>query len=121
MMAVARRFSFSYPHSPIDGDQNQRGIIRATVGANNMLYPDDKTVLATVTLPTGEQLSGIVSHIDDFTVGIRIGDKNGWYRSFPRSRVKLELKDPLAAHRELLPKISQTQMHDLFTYLYSLK
>lgn len=87
----------------------------------HMLYPDDKPVLATVTLPTGEQLSGIVSHIDDFTVGIRIGDKNGWYRSFPRSKVKLELKDPLAAHRELLPKISQTQMHDLFTYLYSLK
>jgi cytochrome c oxidase cbb3-type subunit III len=87
----------------------------------HMLYPDDKPALATVTLPSGEQLSGVVSHIDDFTVGVRIGDKNGWYRSFPRSRVKLELKDPLAAHRELLPKISQTQMHDLFTYLYSLK
>lgn len=87
----------------------------------HMLYPDDKPVLATVTLPTGEQISGIVSHVDDFTVGVRIGDKNGWYRSFPRSKVKLELKDPLAAHRELLPKISQTQMHDLFTYLYSLK
>ena len=87
----------------------------------HMLYPDEKPVLATVTLPGGEQLSGILSHIDDFTVSIRIGDKTGWYRSFPRSKVKLELKDPLAAHRELLPKISQTEMHDLFAYLYSLK
>jgi cytochrome c oxidase cbb3-type subunit 3 len=86
-----------------------------------MLYPDEKPVLATVTLPGGEELSGILAHIDDFTVGIRIGDKTGWYRSFPRSKVKLELKDPLAAHRELLPKISQTEMHDLFAYLYSLK
>jgi len=87
----------------------------------HMLYPQDKPLLATVTLPTGEQLSGTVSHIDDFTVGIRIGDKTGWYRSFPRGKVKLELKDPLAAHRELLPRISQAQMHDLFAYLYSLK
>jgi cytochrome c oxidase cbb3-type subunit 3 len=87
----------------------------------HMLYPNEKPVLATVTLPTGERLSGTVSHIDDFTIGIRVGDKNGWYRSFLRSKVKVELKDPLEAHRELLPRISQAQMHDLFTYLYSLK
>ena len=87
----------------------------------HMLYPDEKPVLATVTLQSGEQLAGIVSHIDEFSVGIRIGDKDGWYRSFPRSKVKVELKDPLQAHRELLPKISQSQMHDLFAYLYTLK
>ena len=86
-----------------------------------MLYPEDKPVLATVTLPSGEQLSGTVSHIDDFTIGLRIGDKNGWYRSFSRSKVKVELKDPLQAHRELLPKITQGQMHDLFSYLYTLQ
>lgn len=87
----------------------------------HMLYPEDKPVLATVTLPTGEQLSGTVSHIDDFSIGLRIGDKNGWYRSFSRTKVKVELKDPLQAHRELLPKITQAQMHDLFSYLYTLK
>jgi cytochrome c oxidase cbb3-type subunit III len=87
----------------------------------HMLYPDKKPILATVTLPNGEKLSGTVAHVDDFIVGIRMGDKNGWYRSFPRKQVKLELSDPLEAHRELLPKISQAQMHDLFTYLYTLK
>lgn len=87
----------------------------------HMLYPDDKPVIATVTLPSGEQLTGPVSHLDDFTVAIRVGDKDGWYRSFPRGNVKLGLKDPLAAHRELLPKLTQTEMHDLFAYLYSLK
>jgi cytochrome c oxidase cbb3-type subunit 3 len=86
-----------------------------------MLYPNQQPVLAIVTLPSGEQLSGTVSHIDDFSIGIRIGDKNGWYRSFSRSKVKVELRDPLQAHRDLLPKISQTQMHDLFTYLYTFK
>src|SRR5262245_24312504 len=53
----------------------------------HMLYPKEQPVLATVTLPGGEQLSGTLSHIDDFTVGIRVGDKNGWYRPFPRSNV----------------------------------
>jgi cytochrome c oxidase cbb3-type subunit III len=87
----------------------------------HMLYPEAKPVLAIVTLANGERLSGTVSHIDDFTIGVRVGDKNGWYRSFPRSEANVELKDPLQAHRELLPKISQAQMHDLFSYLYTLK
>jgi cytochrome c oxidase cbb3-type subunit III len=87
----------------------------------HMLYPEKKPILATVTLPSGEQLSGTVAQVDDFVIGIRIGDKDGWYRSFPRKQVKVELRDPLEAHRELLPKISQAQMHDLFTYLYTLK
>jgi len=87
----------------------------------HMLYPDDKPVTATVTLPSGEQVTGIVSHLDAFLVSIRLGDKNGWYRSFPRDKVKVKLKDPLAAHRELLPKLTQSDMHNLFTYLYSLK
>src|SRR5215475_7489374 len=85
----------------------------------HMLYPKEQPVLATVTLPSGEQLSGTVSHVDDFTIGIRVGNKDGWYRSFLRNKVKVELKDPIQAHRDLLPKISQTQMHDLFSYLYT--
>ena len=87
----------------------------------HMLYPDDKPVLATVTLPSGEQISGVISHLDDFVVSIRIGDKSGWYRSFRRNSVKLELRDPLAAHRELLPKLTQDDIHNLFAYIYSLK
>jgi cytochrome c oxidase cbb3-type subunit III len=87
----------------------------------HMLYPEDKPVQATVTLPSGEQISGVISHLDDFVVSIRIGDKSGWYRSFKRNSVKLELRDPLAAHRELLPKLTQDDMHNLFAYIYSLK
>lgn len=85
------------------------------------LYPDEKPILATVTLPSGGYLSGVVAHIDDFIIAIRVGDRNGWYRSFPRDEVTVTLKDPLSAHRELLPKLTQEQMHDLFAYLYSLK
>ncbi len=87
----------------------------------HMLYPDKKPVTATVTLHSGENISGIVSHIDDFVISIRVGDKSGWYRSFPRSSVKVELQDPLAAHRDLLPKLTQDDMHNLFAYINSLK
>jgi cytochrome c oxidase cbb3-type subunit III len=87
----------------------------------HMLYPDQKPVLATVTLPSGEQVSGVLAHVDDFVVSIRVGDKSGWYRSFRRDGVKLEVKDPRAAHRELLPKLTQDDMHNLFAYINSLK
>ena len=87
----------------------------------HMLYPEDKPVQATVTLPSGEQISGVISHLDDFVVSIRVGDKSGWYRSFKRNSVKIELRDPLSAHRELLPKLTQNDMHNLFAYIYSLK
>lgn len=87
----------------------------------HMLYPQKQPVFATITLPSGETLSGTISQLDDFVVSIRVGGKDGWYRSFPRDTVKLELKDPLAAHRELLYKLTQSDMHNLFAYLYTFK
>jgi len=35
--------------------------------------------------------------------------------------VKVELQDPLTAHRELLDKLTQADVHNLFAYLESLK
>lgn len=90
-----------------------------------MLYPEPRhpeardTVTAVVTLPSGEQVKGTVEHVDDFVIGVR--DSSGWYRSFARARVKVEIQDRLAAHRELLDKLTQTQMHNLFAYLATLK
>lgn len=87
----------------------------------HMLYPDFKKPTATITLPNGEKISGLVSHLDDFSVSIRVGDKDGWNRSFARDAVKLELNDPATAHRDLLPKLTQDDMHNLFAYINSLK
>ena len=72
-----------------------------------------------VTLPSGEQIKGDLVHADDFVVGLR--DASGWYRSFSRNGVKVEIQDPLAAHRDLLPKLTQAEVHNLFAYLESLK
>jgi cytochrome c oxidase cbb3-type subunit 3 len=84
-----------------------------------MLYPEGKLATATVRLPSGEQVKGEVEHVDDFMIGLR--DASGWYRSFRRDRVKVELQDPLAAHRQLLEKLTQANVHDLFAYLETLK
>jgi cytochrome c oxidase cbb3-type subunit 3 len=58
-------------------------------------------------------------HIDDFEISLR--DESGWYRSFSRDRVKVEVQDRLAAHRELLDKLTQADIHNLFAYMQSLK
>jgi cytochrome c oxidase cbb3-type subunit 3 len=84
-----------------------------------MLYPEGEHSIAVVTLPTGELIKGPLRHIDEFEIALR--DGSGWYRSFPRDRVKVEVQDPLAAHRDLLPKFTQKDIHNLFAYLESLK
>lgn len=88
-----------------------------------MLYPGHRKSgprsTAIVTLPSGEQIKGELVHADDFVVGLQ--DASGWYRSFSRDRVKVEIHDPLAVHRDLLNKLTQADVHNLFAYLESLK
>lgn len=85
-----------------------------------MLYPrGEAKPTVTVTLPSGEKISGDVAHLDEFSVALR--DSAGWYRSFPRDQVKVEVHDPLAAHRALLSKLTQDDVHNLFAYLETLQ
>src|SRR5260370_27791987 len=84
-----------------------------------MLYPEGKHAIAVVTLPSGEQVKGPLVHSDDFVIALR--DASGWYRSFLRDRLKVELHDPLTAHRELLDRLTQADVHNLFAYLENLK
>jgi len=93
-------------HSPID--------LQA-----RMLYPGGKHKTAVVTLASGEQIKGSVEHADDFVIALR--DENGWYRSFRRDSVKVELQDGLAAHRDLLNRLTQADVHNIFAYLETLK
>jgi cytochrome c oxidase cbb3-type subunit 3 len=73
----------------------------------------------TVQLASGERVSGTLDHLDEFTVAMH--DSAGWYRSFPRDSVSVEVQDPRAAHEGLLPKYSDQEMHDLLAYLETLK
>jgi mono/diheme cytochrome c family protein len=78
-----------------------------------------KPTTATVTPRTGPAISGTLEFTDDFTVGIR--DAEGYYHSFPRNAVKLDIRDPLAAHAQLLGKYTDKNFHDVLAYLVTLK
>ena len=74
---------------------------------------------ATVTLRDGQVMEGVVEHHDEFEIALR--GKDGWYRSWPRGEVKVEIHDPLAAHRALMEKYTDRDIHDVFAYLETLK
>jgi hypothetical protein len=86
-----------------------------------MIFPrsDSSHSTATVVLPTGERVQGPLLHLDEFTVALR--DASGWYRSFDLDKVKIEVHDPLAAHRKLMDEMTQEEFHDVFAYLATLK
>lgn len=84
------------------------------------LYPAKGAVpLAVVTLPGGEIVEGTLVHADEFEIAVT--DKRGWYRSWKRDEVQVEIDDPLAAHRAQMPKYTDADVHNLFAYLETLK
>ncbi len=86
---------------------------------SRFLYPNGPKSTVTVTNAGGQQFTGTLLHIDAFDVALK--DKDGWYHSWPRSQVKAEVHDPLAAHRELLGEYTEDDVHNLFAYLETLQ
>ena len=89
------------------------------------LYPRSRSDEAArpkviVTLASGQSVSGTLEFVDDFNVGLR--DASGDYHAFARdAHVKVEIRDPLAAHADLLKKYTDADMHNLLAYLVTLK
>ncbi len=84
------------------------------------LTPPAKPMQVTVTLPSGQKVSGKLEYLDEFTVSL--SDAGGVYRTWPRDRTKsVEVADPLAAHKAMLPVYSDKDIHDLLAYLVTLK
>jgi mono/diheme cytochrome c family protein len=82
--------------------------------------PQPNPVMVTVTPSGGAAVTGALVMMDDFTVALR--DSAGDYRSFQRGpAVKVEKKDPVQAHIDLLPRYTDKNMHDIVAYLESLK
>jgi len=78
-------------------------------------------IMVTVTLASGEKVSGTLDRVDDFSVSLR--DSSGDYHSFTRegSVPAVEIRDPLKAHTDLLPKYSDADIHNVTAYLVTLK
>lgn len=86
---------------------------------SRFLYPGRSNSTVTVTLRSGKQITGKLLHMDEFSVALR--DSSGWYGSWMLDQVKAEVNDPLEAHRKLLYKYNDADVHNLFAYLESLK
>ncbi len=82
------------------------------------LYPTGELSSATVTLPSGSRMEGTLVQMDGFNVTIK--DRDGWTHTWPLDAVKVDVKDPLAAHRMLLKTITNADIHNLFAYLVTL-
>jgi cytochrome c oxidase cbb3-type subunit III len=84
-----------------------------------LMYPGSAKAVLTVTLPSGQTVSGSLAYQDEFTVALR--DQSGNYQSWPTSQVTYHVDDPAQAHVDLLAKYTDDDIHNLMTYLLTLK
>lgn len=92
-----------------------------------MLYPSGRgrggtpprLPSVTVRLPSGETIAGKLAYRDEFTIAIT--DAGGYRRSWPMSKVKVTIDDPLEAHAAQLGKYTNADLHDVLAYLQTLK
>jgi mono/diheme cytochrome c family protein len=79
-------------------------------------------IVATVTMPNGQKVEGTLNRLDDFMVSLRLAD--GTYRTIRTegpNAPKVELRDPLKGHRELLTTYSDDDIHNITAFLVTLK
>jgi cytochrome c oxidase cbb3-type subunit 3 len=86
----------------------------------SFLTPPAKPLQATVVLVSGQSVQGKLDYLDEFTVSLV--DTAGVHHSWPRERTRsIDVVDPLAAHKALLPAYTDKDIHDLLAYLVTLK
>lgn len=80
-----------------------------------------RSTTVTVQLAPGQKMEGRLVRMDDFFVTLIDGD--GAERTFARDgdRPKVTVHDPLEPHKELLPKYTDADIHNLTAYLVTLK
>lgn len=83
--------------------------------------PEPTPVTVTVTLPSGQQVNGELERIDDFLVSLT--DANGEHRSFriQDGTPKVEIHDPRAPHKALLPQYRDEDIRNVTAYLITLQ
>jgi cytochrome c oxidase cbb3-type subunit 3 len=73
----------------------------------------------TVTLPSGQVVTGRLAYRDEFTIALT--DASGWYRSWAANQVKFIVDDLLQAHVDQLGKYTDNDLHDVLAYLQTLR
>lgn len=100
---------------------NPRDLQNYWVGGGGGRGGNQTPVTATVTLQNGQKFEGQLNRIDDFIVILNLADGNT--QSFRRvgDVPKIDIRDPRAAHRNLLPEYTDKDIHDVTAYLVTLK
>jgi len=82
---------------------------------------DSRSVRVTVTPAAGAPVEGRLVRVDDFVVTLVQDD--GTRRAFRRNgdEPKVDVRDPLAAHRALVPGYTDTDMHNVTAFLAVIK
>ena len=80
-----------------------------------MLYPRRAKSKVTVTLATGESVSGTLAYVDEFTIALT--DSTEQYRSWRTRDVQYKIDSPVNAHIDLFPKYTDADVHNLMAYL----
>jgi cytochrome c oxidase cbb3-type subunit 3 len=84
-----------------------------------MLYPRHAKSRVTVTLASGQTITGTLAYLDEFTVGLT--DPTGSYRSWRTRDVQYKVDAPVNAHVELFSKYTDDDIHNLMAYLQTLR
>ena len=96
-------------------EQLQRGWLWPSRSGNAKL-----AVMATVTTRDGAKVAGRVVQISDFRITLE--DTEGRKHAMEREPgVEVEVKDPLAAHEQMVMTLANDDMHNVTAYLASLK
>jgi mono/diheme cytochrome c family protein len=96
-------------------EQLQRGWIWPSRSANPAL-----AITATVTTADGSTMAGRVTQVSDFR--ITLVNEAGQAHAIELDKgTKVEMKDPLAAHQEMIMTLTNGDMHDVTAYLETLK
>ena len=96
-------------------EQLQKGWIWPSRSGNKAL-----AMTATVKTPDGVTISGQVAQLSDFR--ITIVDTAGQSHPIDRSpEVKVEIRDPLAPHQQMILNLANDDMHNITAYLETLK
>ena len=113
-------------HSPTGDLAGVATRFRGLALFERMLYPwgrragpSSSPATATVTLPSGETVTGKLAYRDEFVIGLV--DSSGWYRSWLKSNVTFKVHNPLEAHSEQLGKYSEEDMHNVLAFLQTLR
>ena len=106
-------------HSPTGDLAGINSRYRGLELEEQMLYPRHAKSKVTVTLSSGQTISGTLAYRDEFTIGLI--DPAGSYRSWRTSDVKYKVDAPMNAHVELFNKYTDDDIHNLMAYLQSLR